>query len=308
VFWPRDHFSLTKYYLFDAHKGRLRSAMKVGTTHSTSLVTSNSGPVHSSQTYCAYGRKRSGTTTFTCGSGNSLPTEVMTASGLKPIATTAPGEQVLAYDEATGKIGYFTVTETMRHLDPVLVTLTVEGETILTTPEHPFYELISAPGLAVTQGEWTPVGELEVGDLVWQAAGSTGVVQAVEVTARSQVMYNLSVAEAHTFFVGNGLWLVHNQCAKGGTYRLIDPTTGETMYVGRTRDLSRRAVEHRRDSSKAHLDLVVDLQTDDYAIQRGREQMLYDQYHPPLNRIQPINPLNPRRQIYLDAAHQAMSE
>jgi RHS repeat-associated protein len=38
-------------------------------------VTSNSGAVHSSQTYCAYGRKRSGTSTFTCGSGNSLPTD-----------------------------------------------------------------------------------------------------------------------------------------------------------------------------------------------------------------------------------------
>jgi RHS repeat-associated protein len=37
-------------------------------------VTNQSGAVHSSQTYCAYGRKRSGTTTFTCGSGNSLPT------------------------------------------------------------------------------------------------------------------------------------------------------------------------------------------------------------------------------------------
>jgi hypothetical protein len=58
--------------------------MKVGATlyflhgdalHSTSLVTNNSGAVHSSQTYCAYGRKRSGTTTFTCGSGNSLPTD-----------------------------------------------------------------------------------------------------------------------------------------------------------------------------------------------------------------------------------------
>ncbi|MCB0107996.1 MAG: hypothetical protein KDE53_18870, partial [Caldilineaceae bacterium] len=25
-------------------------------------------------------------------------------------------------------------------------------------------------------------------------------------------MYNLTVAEAHTFFVGDGQWLVHNQC------------------------------------------------------------------------------------------------
>jgi RHS repeat-associated protein len=71
--------TVTKYYFFAGQ----RIAMKVGATlyflhgdtvNSTSLVTSNSGAVHSSQTYCAYGRKRSGTTTFTCGSGNSLPT------------------------------------------------------------------------------------------------------------------------------------------------------------------------------------------------------------------------------------------
>ena len=27
-------------------------------------------------------------------------------------------------------------------------------------------------------------------------------------------MYNLTVAEAHTFFVGDGQWLVHNACRK----------------------------------------------------------------------------------------------
>ena len=39
-------------------------------------------------------------------------------------------------------------------------------------------------------------------------------MQAVEVVEQPQVMYNLTVAQAHTFFVGDGQWLVHNQCAK----------------------------------------------------------------------------------------------
>jgi hypothetical protein len=34
----------------------------------------------------------------------------------------------------------------------------------------------------------------------------------VALEARPQVMYNLTVDVAHTFFVGNGRWLVHNQC------------------------------------------------------------------------------------------------
>jgi hypothetical protein len=33
---------------------------------------------------------------------------------------------------------------------------------------------------------------------------------------KAQKMYNLTVDEAHTFFVGDGQWLVHNICMRGG--------------------------------------------------------------------------------------------
>lgn len=59
-------------------------------------------------------------------------------------------------------------------------------------------------------GRWVDAGELTVGDDVRQADGSTGEVQAVVVVQRSQPMYNLTVAVAHTFFVGEQQWLVHN--------------------------------------------------------------------------------------------------
>lgn len=83
-----------------------------------------------------------------------------------------------------------------------------------TTAEHPFYELESAPWLAVgqTEGRWTDALDLQDGDRVWKADGSSGVVQSVEVALVQQRMYNLTVAEAHTFFVGEQQWLVHNQC------------------------------------------------------------------------------------------------
>ena len=90
--------------------------------------------------------------------------------------------------------------------------------------------------------------------------------------------------------------------ARGGTYRLVDPTTGEVQYVGRTNDLARREAEHWRDPIKGQLRFEVDWRTDDYAVRRGREQMLYEHYRPPLNRIRPISPRNPRLQEYLDAA------
>ncbi len=38
------------------------------------------------------------------------------------------------------------------------------------------------------------------------------MVERVVLRQHTQVMYNLTVATAHTFFVGEGQWLVHNDC------------------------------------------------------------------------------------------------
>ena len=84
--------------------------------------------------------------------------------------------------------------------------LTIDGETLETTAEHPFYELEWAPWLAVgqTAGRCTDALDLQAGDRVWQADGTSGVVQPVAVAPVQQRMYNLTVAQAHTFFVGDG--------------------------------------------------------------------------------------------------------
>ncbi len=92
------------------------------------------------------------------------------------------------------------------------------------------------------------------------------------------------------------------ECPRGGTYVLRDPETNEVMRTGRTNDLERRRQEHGRDPELRPFNFEVDRRTDDYAQQRGREQVVHNQYDPPLNRIQPISPRNPRRQEYLDAA------
>jgi hypothetical protein len=104
------------------------------------------------------------------------------------------GERVLAYDEVTGTTGYYPVTATSANLHPVVVFVTIEGETIQTTPEHPFF--VEGVG-------WWPAGELQVGDHIHKADGTTGKVQAVVAVYHPQMMYNLSIAQAHTFFVGD---------------------------------------------------------------------------------------------------------
>lgn len=63
-------------------------------------------------------------------------------------------------------------------------------------------------------------------------------------------------------------------------------------------------LEHARGAETKELDFEVDKLTDDYAQQRGREQILHEQHQPPLNKIQPISPRNPNRQKYLDAGNE----
>nr|WP_044201226.1 polymorphic toxin-type HINT domain-containing protein [Oscillochloris trichoides] len=133
-------------------------------------------------------------------------TPVQTPDGEKPISDIQVGDMVLAYDEATGSTGAYTVTAVISHSDALQVRLTIDGETLETTPEHPFYVLLRG---------WVAASDLQPGMAVRRADGSYGAVQAVALERQPQTMYNLTVAGAHTFFVGEEGWLVHNaKCDK----------------------------------------------------------------------------------------------
>ena len=131
-------------------------------------------------------------------------TPVATASGETPIDQLQPGDQVEAYYPATGTTGPQTITAVWAHTDQTIETVTVDGEAIETTPEHPF---------AIVGAGCVPAGTLWVGAQVQREDSSVATVQAISFAQHSQVMYNLTVATAHTFFVGQQQALVHNTCA-----------------------------------------------------------------------------------------------
>ena len=62
-----------------------------------------------------------------------------------------------------------------------------------------------------------------------QIDGDLGTVRKVDVVEQLQLMYNLTVADAHTFVVGDGQWLVHNVC--GAAKQAGLPTSGKIRYV-----------------------------------------------------------------------------
>ncbi len=108
---------------------------------------------------------------------------------------------MLGYNEAGDEISFYPVTALISHVDPVIVQMVIAGEMIETTPEHPFYTV---------DGEWVETMELRVGDEIRQANWAIGEVESIFFTVHPQRMYNFSVSIAHTYFIGDGQWLVHN--------------------------------------------------------------------------------------------------
>ena len=66
-------------------------------------------------------------------------TVVTTSSGLVPIAQLDYGATVLGYDEESGTIGEYAVLASWAHQDPYAAELVIDGELIMTTPDHPFF-------------------------------------------------------------------------------------------------------------------------------------------------------------------------
>jgi tetratricopeptide (TPR) repeat protein len=109
--------------------------------------------------------------------------------------------------------------------------------------------------------------------------------------------------ERRTFVADESLKALGSTEARGGVYLLRDPKTEDVMRSGRTNDFARRQYEHQRDPKTRPFDFEVEYRTDVYNEQRGLEKIAHEQYKPPLNKIRPISPRNPKRAIYEAAAY-----
>ena len=161
----------------------------------------------------------------------SADTPVATEHGPRRIDSIRVGDLVLAFDDRTGETAYRRVAATMVHEDPAIVLLVLDGESVRTTPDHPF--MVEGRG-------WTDAADLKPGDRVRRAYGGTVTVEAVAVEQRPQLMYDLSVEGAHTFFVGDAQALVHNAC--GGTllHRMRAARDSLAAELARTYDAAGR--------------------------------------------------------------------
>src|SRR5579884_772572 len=146
-------------------------------------------------------------------------TLVTTAQGKQAISKLHVGEKVLAYNPKTHQMELQPILHVWIDKDSDLVDLTLttvkaqhgrsvsrQSEVIHTNKKHPFF---------TKERGFLPVGQIKLGMHVLRADGTHGVVTGWRVVPGTQVMYNLEVAQDHTFTVGTGQWVVHN-CASSG--------------------------------------------------------------------------------------------
>lgn len=125
-------------------------------------------------------------------------TPVLTPEGETRIELLQPGDRVLSRDEKNleGKIEPQVIEETFQRRSE-LVNLHVAGRVIRTTKEHPFF---------VKGRGWTTAGELNAKDLLATDRDRFVEVEKVDATGQMETVYNLRVANHHTYFVGSKAW------------------------------------------------------------------------------------------------------
>jgi hypothetical protein len=135
-------------------------------------------------------------------------TLVQTDHGSVAIETLKVGDTVLAEYPATRKVRSEPVTALIvKPVSPLLDLYLSDGSTIKVTANHPFF-VDAGPG--VERADWVDAGTLQVGDKLRTESGKDVTILATDKHAGYAVVYTLTVANDHDYFVGSARVLVHN--------------------------------------------------------------------------------------------------
>ena len=150
-------------------------------------------------------------------------TKVHTQWGLADIEKLEVGVPVLTYNEETGEQEYKKVKKVMRRMTRRMCAMELSnGTTLEVTPEHRFF----------SNGEWTPIEELNVNDTLQLKDNSIVVIENKIIFPTFVEVYNLEIEDNENYYVTEEGVLVHNgyegdntgnkEETTGGAYKDLD--------------------------------------------------------------------------------------
>ena len=196
-------------------------------------------------------------------------TKVHTQWGLADIEKLEVGVPVLTYNEETDEQEYKKVKKVMRRMTRRMCALELSnGTTLEVTPEHRFS----------SNGEWTPIEELNVNDTLQLKDNSIAVIDNKIIFPTFVGVYNLEIEDNENYYVTEEGVLVHNGCNDAanktedppGTFRdsngklrnsdgtfANDPSAVKKTKTGEEyqRNMSERQKALLRDADDPHADL-----------------------------------------------------
>ncbi len=148
-------------------------------------------------------------------------TPIATENGSIAIENIAIGDMVWSYDYKTGEKSLKPVTATTIRETNKVITLKIGGEQIVTTPEHPFYVVNDDKYDGYVAAKY-----LSVGDCIKTFDGRCLTITAIEQQTLDEpiTVYNLTVDDNHSYYVGEWEILVHNDACGGSK-----PLTGDEI-------------------------------------------------------------------------------
>ena len=209
-------------------------SMGLGMIDPDNPITELNNKLHQSDVYNSFQMSVSMISSFTGAASQNMAcfvagTMILTAAGLVAIENIKAGDVVISTNPDTVETAEKTVLETyVRQVDK-LVYLTINGEEIVTTDNHPFY----------VQGRgFIDAGNLLVGDKLISVNGEDLLIEdyRIELTEEPVSVYNFQVEDYHTYFVGECCVWVHNAECKPRTPKKdvldkVDNPDGSTTYT-----------------------------------------------------------------------------
>ena len=184
-------------------------------------------------------------------------TTVLASTGYAAIETIETGDYVWASDPETGEVALKLVVQTFVNETTELVHVTVKGEEIVCTTEHPFYSPVKG---------WVAACKLRAGDILVTVNGEYVVVEKVqhEILESPVKVYNFEVEGFHTYYVGETALLVHNLChgnslntpKQTDLYVLRDNTTGVVKKIGETTRGVKRYTKSFYRNNNVHMQII----------------------------------------------------